>query len=44
VSKRTKVRQTSYYSGLARGIEDSKERSRAGKTKPAGAYGGETEQ
>jgi len=44
VSKRTKVRQTSYYSDLEREIEDSKERSRAGKTRPARAVGGETGQ
>jgi hypothetical protein len=54
VSKRTrnngiakkvwKARKTSYYSGLERGIEDSKAGSRGVNTEPAGSFSGETGQ
>ena len=36
--------ETSYYSGLERGIEDLKARSRGVNTEPAGSFSGETGQ
>jgi len=44
VAKGWVARQTSYYSGLEREMEDSKERSRGVNTEPAGSFSGETGQ
>ena len=44
VAKARLVRQTSYYSGLERGIEDLKARSRGVNKEPAGSFSGETGQ
>jgi len=44
ITKAQKDRQKSYYSGLERGIEDSKAGSRVRNTEPAGSFSGETGQ